>query len=76
MGQWVLVPRHPSNEFFYQFKNCLVYANLNEFKCHFEYAMTHDSQPDPSLYCLSWEAAIDRLLNIMEFSHEETAHYL
>jgi len=62
MGKFVVVPSHPSNDFFAQFPNCLTYANKEEFVGNLYYAMTHSPQPlskDYS-YALSWEAATER----------------
>jgi len=62
MQKWVILPKHTSNEFFYPFRNCLVYADKAEFKRHFLYALAHDPTDDPNTTQLSWEAATQRLL--------------
>lgn len=66
MRQWAIVPRHPSNRFFYQFQNCLTYATLDEFVKRFHHARTHEPPDDPKIRRLSWEAATDRLIDIIE----------
>lgn len=62
MGKFVVVPSHPSNDFFAQFPNCLTYANKEEFVGNLYYAMTHSPQPlsKEYSYALSWEAASER----------------
>lgn len=71
MQKWVIIPRHPSNEFFYQFQNCLVYENRPEFKRHFLYALAHEPKYDPNTAKLSWEAATQRLLKRMAIPLEK-----
>ncbi|CAJ1917128.1 unnamed protein product [Cylindrotheca closterium] len=63
MGKFVLVPSHPSNDFFAQFPNCLTYANKEEFVGNLYYALTHSPEPltEEDSYALSWEAATERL---------------
>lgn len=65
MQKWVIIPKHPSNEFFYPFQNCLVYANMQEFKKHFLYALANTPKHDPNTTKLSWEAATKRLIKIV-----------
>lgn len=63
MGKFVLVPSHPSNDFFAQFPNCLAYASKEEFVGNLYYALTHAPEPLTKEYAheLSWEAATERL---------------
>ena len=63
MGKFVIIPSHPSNDFFAQFPNCLTYATKEEFVGELYYAMTHTPEPlsDEHAFALSWEAATQRL---------------
>ena len=63
MGKFVILPSHPSNDFFDQFPNCLTYTTKEEFVGNLYYALTHAPEPlTPEYsYALSWEAATDRL---------------
>jgi len=63
MGKFVVLPSHPSNDFFAQFSNCLTYTNKEEFVGNLYYALTHSPEPlsDEESYTLSWEAATKRL---------------
>ena len=62
MGKFVIVPSHPSNDFFAQFPNCLPYTSKEEFVAMLYYALTHSPEPltDEYLRALSWEAATER----------------
>jgi hypothetical protein len=63
MGKFVILPSHPSNDFFAQFPNCLTYTTKEEFVGNLYYALTHAPEPltEEYSYALSWEAATDRL---------------
>ena len=63
MGKFVIIPSHPSNDFFAQFPNCLTYASKEEFVGNLYYAMTHAPTPliEEYAFALSWEAATQRL---------------
>uniref|UniRef100_A0A7S1YBU4 Digalactosyldiacylglycerol synthase n=1 Tax=Grammatophora oceanica TaxID=210454 RepID=A0A7S1YBU4_9STRA len=63
MGKFVILPSHPSNDFFAQFPNCLPYASKEEFVGNLYYAITHAPEPLTEEYshALSWEAATERL---------------
>lgn len=63
MGKFVILPSHPSNDFFAQFPNCLTYASEEEFVGNLYYALTHAPEPMSEEYthALTWEAACERL---------------
>ena len=65
MGKWLVVPRHPCNEFFSSFTNCLVYSSSEEFSMALDTALSKDPAPlsDEERQKLSWEAATDRFLH-------------
>lgn len=63
MGKFVVLPSHPSNDFFAQFPNCLPYASKEEFVGNLYYALTHSPEPlsEEYSFALTWEAATQRL---------------
>ena len=64
MGKWVIVPSHPSNEFFTQFPNCMLYNSKQEFTKMLQHALANDppTMTEETQYPLTWEAATDRFL--------------
>lgn len=62
MGKFVVLPSHPSNDFFAQFPNCLPYSTKEEFVGNLYYAMTHAPEPltEEYSYAFTWEAATNR----------------
>lgn len=77
MGKFVVVPSHPSNDFFAQFPNCLTYANKEEFVGNLYYAITHSPEPlsEEYSYALSWNAANDRFAAAGCITKEESDEY-
>eukprot|EP00977_Amphora_coffeiformis_P015447 scaffold4511_cov171-Amphora_coffeaeformis.AAC.13 len=63
MGKFVILPKHPSNDFFYSFPNCLPYSSLDECVTKMQYALENEPQPldDETKRRLSWEGATERL---------------
>lgn len=51
MGKFVILPSHPSNDFFSQFPNCLTYANKEEFvgKCLSNFQIDENNMKDTHL---------------------------
>ncbi|MBN2069039.1 MAG: hypothetical protein JW739_05315 [Opitutales bacterium] len=66
MQQWVILPKHPSNEYYYSFKNCLPYRTQAEFVEQFRYARKHEPVVDPKLSGLTWEETIERLIELIQ----------
>mmetsp|Transcript_17511 Transcript_17511/g.33197 ORF Transcript_17511/g.33197 Transcript_17511/m.33197 type:complete len:883 (+) Transcript_17511:1648-4296(+) len=77
MGKFVVVPSHPSNDFFAQFPNCLTYANKEEFVGNLYYALTHSPEPlsEEYLHALSWEAANERFIAAGCIAKEEADEF-
>lgn len=75
MGKFVVLPSHPSNDFFCQFPNCLPYSNKEEFVGNLYYALTHAPEPmsQEYSYALSWEAATERFAAAGSVSVAEAA---
>lgn len=44
MGKWVVCSRHPSNEFFFQFPNCLPFTTEEDFAACVSWALRHDPE--------------------------------
>lgn len=72
MGKFVILPKHPSNDFFYQFPNCLAYETLDECVDHLIYAFRNKPTPltDEIRHQLSWEGAIERLYEAAGITEE------
>ncbi len=64
MGKFVIIPNHPSNEFFLQFPNCLAYQSLRECVEKIKWALENDPEPlsEEHAHIFTWEAATDRLI--------------
>ena len=65
MGKKVLIPRHPSNGFFEQFSNAICFDDRSQLLPLLKEALATPPLPltPREQYLLSWEAAIERLLD-------------
>lgn len=75
MGKYVILPRHPSNEFFYQFPNCLAYDDLDDCVSKLQYALSHRPEHlmQKHVHMLSWEGATERLFEAAAITEAEEA---
>ena len=62
MGKWVIVKRHPSNDFFMQFPTCLAFSTFDDFAKAYSKALNHEPPPltRSQRHTLTWEAATER----------------
>jgi digalactosyldiacylglycerol synthase len=75
MGKFALIPRHPSNAFFEEHPNCLVYESPSEFSRLLMFAMEAPLRPSPVAQVFSWEAATDRLLEVMKIKSSKPSGF-
>jgi len=79
MGKFVICPKHPSNEFFLAFPNCLQYESSQQFVEMLQFAMNEQTLPEPLSptlqQLLSWPAATERLFEAAAVSYRNLARY-
>ena len=75
MGKWVVIPSHPSNAFFEQFPNCLMYRSRRGFVSQLRTALENDPPPlsDELAQLLSWDAATMRVVTAAAISKRDAA---
>lgn len=67
LGQTVIAPDHPSNSFFKRFPRFLVYQDQTQLIALLRETLTQPVRHDPGPIAeLSWSAATDRLIDIIE----------
>ena len=64
MNKFVIIPKHPSNDFFMQFTNCLSYDTLDECAEKMAWALENipTTMPDEERRKFTWQAATERLV--------------
>lgn len=75
MNKFVIIPSHPSNIFFEQFPNCLIYRSRKEFASSLNYAMTYEPPllAEELVHVLSWEMATYRCIGAAAVPRRDAA---
>ena len=75
MNKFVIIPSHPSNFFFEQFPNCLLYRSRKEFVSLLNHAMNNDPPPlsEELAQILSWEMATLRCVSAAAVPRRDAA---
>lgn len=75
MGKFVVLPEHPSNDFFRSFPNALFYSDAAEFVQQLSKARATEPEPlnQDLRHLLSWEAATERLFESASVSEREAS---
>jgi digalactosyldiacylglycerol synthase len=75
MTKFVIIPKHPSNEFFENFPNCLSFETNEEFISKLQFAFNHDpvALTEDLKHSLTWEAATERFLESAAVSLRDAA---
>jgi digalactosyldiacylglycerol synthase len=68
MGKFVVIEKHPSNEFFYQFSNTLTYETPQQFRETLNKALSSTPAPlsEAESHALSWAGGTERFLETVE----------
>ncbi|KAG7362996.1 hypothetical protein IV203_026356 [Nitzschia inconspicua] len=73
MGKFAIIPKHPSNTFFVQFKNCLAFESKKECVEKVKWALENVPEPlsPEERHQLTWEGANQRLFKSSEMSEKQ-----
>lgn len=73
MNKFVIIPKHPSNNFFLQFPNCLVYSTISECLEKIIWALSNDPIPlsEEHSFIFTWEAANERMIQSSAITRRE-----
>ena len=74
MGKFVIIPRHPSNDFFEQFPNCLMYKRKEDFISNLQFALSTEptTLSIEHSHLLTWEAATERCIEASKITRRES----
>mmetsp|Transcript_6153 Transcript_6153/g.8011 ORF Transcript_6153/g.8011 Transcript_6153/m.8011 type:complete len:691 (+) Transcript_6153:209-2281(+) len=77
MGKFTIIPDHPSNVFFKQFPNCLMYRDKVEFRKQLIFAQNEAPVPMTVelLHPFTWEAATERLIESSAITYGERRRF-